>query len=325
MRVIREGKVLRQFFVASLLVILTACASPRQKVKISIKLAGLDKLPPLKLAILPLEGEQEGARFFREALHVSLMDTRLDLIERFLVDGTLEKNGWNNGSHLLLDLPPQKLGEALGADVLLYGKVTKWNKLYAILYSTVTTGLELKLVDARTGELLWKCEQLDREYEGLMKLPMGMVAAGVSPLMFLAKKDNLTDLANNLSKNITKLLKNPSSAKEEDIMDQRVLIASAEKYIMNMENYFSNNKGAAYTIQVGSFLEKDNATTLVEKLEGKGYEAYMAQVGNGKKFWYKVQIDRFKNKKDAIWFANKIQESESLKYFITTTDAPSSI
>ena len=372
MRVIKEGKALRQFFIASLLVILMACGSPRQKVKISNKLTGLDKLPPLKLAILPLEGTQEGARFFREALHVSLMDMDLDIIERFLVDGTLKKKGWNNGSHPLIDLPPQKLGEALGADALLYGKVTKWGKFYAILHSSVTAGLELKLVDARTGELLWKCEQFDWKYEGLMKLPLGMVAAGVSPLMFVAKKDNLIDLANNLSKNITKLLKKPSSAYEEDVMDHRVLIASAEEYIMKMENYvsdkpyayienfakrdftnqegqddakvvtkgpqheffeegmqsdnnFPDNKTAAYTIQVGSFLEKKYAKTLIEKLEEKGYEAFMDQVENGKKFWYKVQIDRFKNKKDAVWFANKIQKSESLKYFITTTDVPSSI
>ncbi|MEE9164714.1 MAG: GNA1162 family protein [Nitrospinota bacterium] len=230
----KKRQILRMTLLSCLLLVLFACASPMKKVQVSSKFVANDRLPSLKLAILPLNGKIEGAEFFREALHAALMDTEMNISEKFVVDGIIKKNGWNT-SEKLFAIPPQKLGEAFGADALLYGKVTKWNKYYAVIHSTLVVGLELKLVDARTGELLWRGQQVDKEFEGLIKVPTGIISAIVNPLFFVGEKSNLDALASKVARNITESLRKPYAIKEVDKMDQIIILASADEYIKKIE------------------------------------------------------------------------------------------
>ena len=420
----RKGDIMRWILLSCLMTILTACATPMNRVQVSSNFATKDKLPSLKLVILPLEGKHEGAEFFREALHTTLMDTELNISEKFLVDKALKKNGWSSPKELL-PIPPQKLGEAFGADALLYGKVTKWSKYYAIIHSTLVVGLELKLVDARTGEILWTGEELDREFEGIIKIPTGIISAFANPLIFVGEKSNLNSLAGKVARNITESLRKPYTIKEENKMDEKIVVASAKEYVKQIEenssaaqinhdedifidNDFSSlviediperehegpspesiksdfiktaiktdfiktveemerevplpetekqlelqktdsivnmpepssaaakkpliNKinsasrkkiapvaGNSYTIQVGAFQSRKYANALIEKLKKKGYKSFIAMAKIGKKEWFKVHVDRFKDRGKAILYANKIRQKENLLYFITRT------
>lgn len=403
----KKRQLLRMTILSCLSLVLFACATPVKKVQVSNKFAANDRLPSLKVAILPLNGKQDGAEFFREALHAALTDTSLNISEKFVVDGIIKKNGWNTPEKLFA-IPPQKLGEAFGADALLYGKVTRWNKYYAIIHSTLVVGLELKLVDARTGELLWRGEQVDREFEGLIKIPTGIISAFVNPLLFVGQKSNLDALASKVARNITESLRKPSEIKEVDKINQTIIIASANEYIKKIEennvvteinpveevlvddslspaeleeipslkddypslegtrsDFIKTAKAAErdvpsskpekqpelqetkslkteksadkktktskpdkiypdknniYTIQVGAFQSRNHAKSLIEKLKRKGYNSFIAMARIGKKMWYKVQIDRFQDKKKAILYARKLLEKEKLSYFITKTD-----
>ena len=69
-----------------------------------------------------------------------------------------------------------------------------------------------------------------------------------------------------------------------------------------------------YTVQVGAYKTKAYAQNLSKKLVGKGYNAFVIH-----KKIYKVQIDKFKNKQDAIEFAKHIQKKEKLKNFVART------
>lgn len=381
MRKTTKRQILQLVFLSCLLIVLSACATPIKKIQISNKFAEKEKLSQLRVAILPLEGKQEAVKFFRKALHVNFMNAGFNVVEKFIVDGVLKKNGWNNPDRFLA-IPPQKLGEALGADALLYGNVTKWSKFYAIIHSTLTVGLKLKLVDARTGELLWAGEQLDREFEGVLKIPTGIISIITGPLLFAGEQDNLNDLANKVARNITESLRKPFEIKDEYKMDRKIVIASAEEYIKKIENNsnkevnpvkktladnrfalsgsvasetddktspslnksqetkllslktkesanknykvsksdnFYEDEKSGYTMQVGAFQHQNNADKLFEKLKQKGYEVFVALVRAGKRLLYKVQVDHFKNKKDAVQFAKKFQQKEKLSYFITTT------
>ncbi|MDP6625833.1 MAG: DUF799 family lipoprotein, partial [Nitrospinota bacterium] len=383
---------MRWILLSCLMTILTACATPMNRLQVSSNFATKDKLPPLKLVILPLEGKHEGAEFFREALHTTLMDTELNISEKFLVDKALKKNGWSSPKELL-PIPPQKLGEAFGADALLYGKVTKWSKYYAIIHSTLVVGLELKLVDARTGEILWTGEELDREFEGIVKIPTGIISAFANPLIFVGEKSNLNSLAAKVARNITESLRKPYTIKEENKMDEKIVVASAKEYVKQIEenssaaqinhdedifidndfsslviediperenvgpspesiksdfiktveemerdvplpetkkqlelqetdsivnmpeppsaaakkplrdktNSASRKKitpvaGNSYTIQVGAFQSRKYANALIEKLKKKGYKSFIAMAKIGKKEWFKVHVDRFKDR-----------------------------
>ncbi len=69
---------------------------------------------------------------------------------------------------------------------------------------------------------------------------------------------------------------------------------------------------ALYTVQVGAYKTKAYAQSLLKKLVKKGYNAFVVH-----NKIYKVQVDRFKNKKDALKLAQLIQKNENLKNFVT--------
>ena len=76
----------------------------------------------------------------------------------------------------------------------------------------------------------------------------------------------------------------------------------------------TSKSAVLYTVQVGAYKTKAYAENLSKKLIRKGYNAFVIH-----KKIYKVQIDKFKNKQDAIEFAKHIQEKEKLKNFVART------
>ena len=69
-----------------------------------------------------------------------------------------------------------------------------------------------------------------------------------------------------------------------------------------------------YTIQVGAYKTKAYAKKLERSLKKKGYDAFVTRSA---KQIYRVQVDRFNSKEDAIEFAQRIQSKEKLKNFVT--------
>jgi cell division protein FtsN len=69
---------------------------------------------------------------------------------------------------------------------------------------------------------------------------------------------------------------------------------------------------------VGAYKTKAYAQNLLSKLVKKGYNAFVNR--NNKKI-YRVQVDKFKNKEDALKLAQLIQKIEKLKNFITRATA----
>ena len=76
----------------------------------------------------------------------------------------------------------------------------------------------------------------------------------------------------------------------------------------------TNKSSTLYTVQVGAYKTKAYAQSLLKKLVGKGYNAFVIH-----NKIYKVQVDKFKNKQDALELAKHIQKKEKLKNFVTRT------
>ncbi len=71
---------------------------------------------------------------------------------------------------------------------------------------------------------------------------------------------------------------------------------------------------SVYTIQVGAYKNKTYARKLERALKKKGYDAFVTR--NAKKI-YRVQVDRFDSKEDAVKLARHIESKEKLKNFVT--------
>lgn len=72
-----------------------------------------------------------------------------------LVDETLRNNGIQTPAdgH---QIAPAKLREIFGADAVLYVAVKRYGAVYTVVSSDATVLLEARLVDLRSGELLWE-------------------------------------------------------------------------------------------------------------------------------------------------------------------------
>ena len=72
-----------------------------------------------------------------------------------LMDETFRQNGLNNPAEIH-EVSPQKLREIFGADAAVYIKVTQYGTSYAVIASETRVTAQARIVDLRTGELLWQ-------------------------------------------------------------------------------------------------------------------------------------------------------------------------
>ena len=85
-------------------------------------------------------------------------------------------------------------------------------------------------------------------------------------------------------------------------------------YVGTSPKQLASPKTQLYTIQVGAYKTKAHARKLERSLKSKGYDVFITR--NGKNI-YRVQVDRFASKEDAIKLAHRIQIKEKLKNFVT--------
>lgn len=103
-----------------------------------------------------------------------------------LVDETFRQNGVETADDAQ-NIPLPKLRDFFGADAAVYVKVTKYGTSYAVVASETRVEAEAKVVDLRSGELLWQgkaaassAEQQQQNQGGLIGL---LVAAVVKQIV----------------------------------------------------------------------------------------------------------------------------------------------
>ena len=157
---------------------------PKGKIYIS---PTLKENPPKTVALLPFrsligEGRIEGSRSFfnfltfRKEVHPEHLAQRIrqsffgqfsqlefEHVKLSRVDRILKREELDSWEKLRA-IPPRRLGELLGADALVFGQVTHFDYYYAFLYSQLAVGLSMEMVDARTGEVLWRVHDARRDH-----------------------------------------------------------------------------------------------------------------------------------------------------------------
>lgn len=72
-----------------------------------------------------------------------------------VIDTFLKENGLPTPGEMN-QVPLDRLREHTGADAVLYVSIKDWGQNYQLISSKLTVNSDAKLVDARTGELLWE-------------------------------------------------------------------------------------------------------------------------------------------------------------------------
>lgn len=145
----RHLLILSSFVVAWLL---TGCAQPA---KVDYTAFHQSK-PKSILVLLPQNSSPEV-----QASHGLLSQTALPLAEAgyyvfpvAVVEETFKQNGMINAGDIQA-VPPAKLHEIFGADAVLYLDITEYGTSYQVIASDTRVTASAKLLDARTGTLLW--------------------------------------------------------------------------------------------------------------------------------------------------------------------------
>src|SRR5258708_1698147 len=100
-----------------------------------------------------------------------------------LMDETFRQNGLNSPAEIH-DVSPRKLREIFGADAAVYIKVTQYGTSYRVIASETRGTTQARIVDLRSGELLWQgtatassSEKRNSNHGALSGLPVNSVVS----------------------------------------------------------------------------------------------------------------------------------------------------
>ncbi|MDP2319196.1 MAG: SPOR domain-containing protein [Acidobacteriota bacterium] len=74
--------------------------------------------------------------------------------------------------------------------------------------------------------------------------------------------------------------------------------------------------GTGYAIQVAALRERSEADTMVKRLAGKGYPAYVLAPAQGAPSVYRVRVGKFKDRREADTVAARLQKEEQFKPWV---------
>ncbi|GFO55640.1 tetratricopeptide repeat domain protein [Geomonas sp. Red276] len=167
---------------------LAACAPTLKMEQHTGKLQLKDDELPRQVAILPFSNatQEPGIdaivrrNFANHFSSKAYLDVKLPVVDEKLV--LMEKTTGKKPDQAT----PAELSAALGADGLLYGKVTDYNRVWAGVYSQFGVEAEVWLVNARTGKEVFRFRESVRYHEGgIPTSPLSIVVTAVSTAMNL--------------------------------------------------------------------------------------------------------------------------------------------
>ena len=150
---------------ATLIVVaaLGACATPA-----SYDYTAFRQNRPLSMLVLPPLNETPEVNASYGVLSqvtMPLAEAGYYVLPVSLMDETFRQNGLNNPAEIH-DVSPRKLREIFGADAAVYIKVTRYGTSYVVIGSETRVTAEARIVDLRTGQLLWRGSATASSSEG---------------------------------------------------------------------------------------------------------------------------------------------------------------
>jgi hypothetical protein len=141
---------------------------------------------PQSVAVMPfvdLSKSKEGFDTMRRGFYNHFSSLPFKDMELYRIDNLLRKAGLTD-PEAISKLPPQQLGKILGVDAVVFGEISNFDKLFAVVYSQVSVGAEIKMYDTKTGNFLWSGKHIVRKHEGgISTNPIGIIATVIATAM----------------------------------------------------------------------------------------------------------------------------------------------
>jgi hypothetical protein len=134
--------------------LLAACAGPAQRPDYT----AFKKSQPRSILVLPPVNDTSDVKATYGVLSqmtMPLAESGYYVIPVMPMEETFKYNGLTTPADIQ-QVAPAKLREIFGADAALYTKVTEYGSRYTVIDSTTVVAASAKLVDLRTGDILWQ-------------------------------------------------------------------------------------------------------------------------------------------------------------------------
>ena len=143
---------------------LSACSTPSAKPDQS----DFRNSKPKSILVLPpvnLSPDIRGSLTFLSTVTRPLSEAGYYVFPVAMVDATFKENGLQMADDIH-EAPLSKLQSIFGTDAVLYITVEKFGSSYVVIDSQTVVSAKAKLVDARTGTLLWQGQASASDAEG---------------------------------------------------------------------------------------------------------------------------------------------------------------
>lgn len=174
----------RTLFILSLLAVtaLTGCATTEPynyDALLAAKPRSILVMPPLNESV-----EVNASYIDLSTLSRPLAEKGYYVFPVAVIESFMKENGLPTPAEMN-QVPLDKLQENTGADAVLYIRISDWGQKYTVLDSSTVVKTHIKLVDARTGALLWEADAsaVNSGSNGNGGLLESLVAAAVNQII----------------------------------------------------------------------------------------------------------------------------------------------
>lgn len=170
----------RVLFALAVVGILGACATPQPYDYTAFKQAR----PASMLVLPPANDSPEAMATYGVLSQVTLplAEAGYYVIPVSLMDETFKQNGIMDAAQTH-ELPAQKLREIFGADAAVYIRIKQYGTRYQVIASETLVEVEGRMVDLRSGQLLWEGKARASSAENRNNNQGGLVGMLVSALV----------------------------------------------------------------------------------------------------------------------------------------------
>ncbi len=174
----------------------------------------LEDHQPRMVGVLPFKNEtkkEEAFEIVRKTFYNHFSSLRYGDLELFKVDQRLKKAGFTDAEEIN-KLSSKRLGEILGVDAVVYGRITHYDRMYAGIYSQVSVGAAVKMTDAKTGEFLWSGQHVQTKRQGgIPTTPVGLIITAISTAVNI-RQIELLRASDDLFRDMVKTIPGPTIA-----------------------------------------------------------------------------------------------------------------
>ncbi|WP_414439224.1 DUF799 domain-containing protein [Burkholderia sp. 22PA0106] len=151
----------------ALLATLGACAAPVKQ----LDYTAFKRSQPRSILVLPPVNNTNDVKASIGVLSgvtLPLAESGYYVVPVGAMEETFKYNGLTTPNDIA-EVAPAKLREIFGADAALYMKVTRYGTVYQVIDSSTIVSVDAKLVDLRTGDVLWTGSKsaTDKELGGI--------------------------------------------------------------------------------------------------------------------------------------------------------------